>query len=91
LLVPAVQKVREAANRMTSTNNLKQIGIALHSCHDTNGKLPTTHGCFPRTGNSLDWGTRQIPSAFGTQQYFLLPYLEQDAAYKPTFRNDTSL
>ena len=82
LLVPAVQKVRDAANRMSSSNNLKQIGIALHNCHDTNNKLPTTHGCFPTTGNGMDWGTRQIPAAFGTMQYFLLPYIEQDNAYK---------
>jgi len=82
LLVPAVQKVREAANRMSSSNNLKQIGIAIHNCHDANNKLPTTHGCFPTTGNGMDWGTRQIPAAFGTMQYFLLPYIEQDNAYK---------
>ncbi len=88
LLVPAVQKVREAANRMTSQNNLKQIGIALHSCNDTNGKLPTCHGCFPKTGNGDDWGNRRIPSGFGTQQYFLLPYIEQDGAFKAKEIND---
>jgi prepilin-type N-terminal cleavage/methylation domain-containing protein len=81
LLVPAVQKVREAAARISSSNNLKQIGIALHNCNDTHGKLPTSHGCFPINGNSIPWGGQQ-PSAFGTQQYFLLPFMEQDNLYK---------
>ena len=81
LLVPAVQKVREAAARTQSQNNLKQIGLALHNCHDTHKKLPTVHGCFPRDGNSIPWGGQQ-PSAFGTQQYFLLPFIEQDNIFK---------
>jgi prepilin-type N-terminal cleavage/methylation domain-containing protein len=82
LLLPAVQKVREAAARIKSANNLKQIGIAVHACNDVHGKLPGTTGCFPAKGEGTNWATDDVPSRFGTLHYFLLPYLEQDNLYK---------
>ncbi len=66
MLLPAVQKVREAANRMMCTNNLKQIGLGLHHFHDV-------YRGFPKAGkysNELSW------------HVFLLPYIEQDNLYK---------
>ncbi len=82
LLLPAVQKVREAAARAQSQNNLKQIGIAIHACHDANGKLPTTRGCFPQAGEGTVWELDSVPSRHGTLQYFLLPFIEQENLYK---------
>jgi prepilin-type N-terminal cleavage/methylation domain-containing protein len=82
LLVPAVQKVREAAARTQSQNNLKQIVLATHNCNDTYGKIPPVMGVFPTSANGTNWGTSYNPSHAGTGMYFLLPYIEQDNLYK---------
>src|SRR5262249_6929487 len=72
LLLPAVQKVREAANRIKCGNNLKQMGLAAHGYHDANGHLPPGVGYYPTAAN----GT------FGTYFFHLLPYLEQENLYR---------
>jgi prepilin-type N-terminal cleavage/methylation domain-containing protein/prepilin-type processing-associated H-X9-DG protein len=66
LLMPAVQKVREAAARLACSNNLKQIGLALHNCHDSVGYLPP--------GMLMELIAQD---SFHTAFTYLLPYLEQ--------------
>jgi prepilin-type N-terminal cleavage/methylation domain-containing protein len=77
LLLPAVQKVREAANRMSCQNNLKQLGLALHNYHDAYGALPPS--CWKQ--NIKDTGPTAGYSAFHWS-YCILPYIEQDNLYK---------
>jgi prepilin-type N-terminal cleavage/methylation domain-containing protein len=79
LLVPAVQKVREAASRTESTNNIKQQVLSLHTLHDTYKRLPPTWGVFPQNTGSWDWNAR--PAPHGTVWYFMLPYIEQKNIY----------
>jgi prepilin-type N-terminal cleavage/methylation domain-containing protein/prepilin-type processing-associated H-X9-DG protein len=71
LLMPAVQKVREAANRMKCANNLKQIGLAAQNFHDSYQYLPPAWV----GNNSLD------PDGWASWAVFLLPYLEQTAQF----------
>ncbi|MBN9121358.1 MAG: DUF1559 domain-containing protein [Planctomycetes bacterium] len=82
LLLPAVQKVREAAARMQSANNLKQIALATHGFHDANGNLPTGYGFAKGSSNSS-----ATPAQRGTFFYFLLPYIEQANVYNATANN----
>ena len=83
LLLPAVQKVREAAARIADANNLKQIGLATHSCNDANGHLPPVTGLFPGAVGT----SGGPPAQLGSLQYFLLPYMEQGNLYNNTWGN----
>src|ERR1700675_969684 len=65
LLLPAVQRVREAANRISCANNLKQLGLAMHNHHDTIETLPPT----------------RTSALGATWAVFLLPFMEQDNLY----------
>jgi prepilin-type N-terminal cleavage/methylation domain-containing protein/prepilin-type processing-associated H-X9-DG protein len=75
LLLPAVQKVREAANRARCQNNLKQIGLALHGYHDRMNKFPPGYACttaWPNNDSGPGWGWAA----------YILPDIEQGALYR---------
>jgi prepilin-type N-terminal cleavage/methylation domain-containing protein len=84
LLLPAVQKVRAAAARMSCSNNIKQIGVGVHNYQSTYGKVPQIEGLAPGAGNNPYTGRPdQNPSGTsGTFFFYLLPYIEQDNVYK---------
>src|SRR5713226_8866447 len=72
LLLPAVQMVREAANRIKCSNNLRQLGLAAHNHHDTQGHLPPGIGYTPLAKSGV----------WGNSFFHLLPYLEQENLYR---------
>jgi prepilin-type N-terminal cleavage/methylation domain-containing protein len=78
LLLPAVQKIREAAARTQSTNNLKQMSLATHGYNDVMGYLPPAFIDWDG-GNVKSWWSRA-----GSSHYCLLPYIEQDALARKT-------
>jgi prepilin-type N-terminal cleavage/methylation domain-containing protein/prepilin-type processing-associated H-X9-DG protein len=82
LLVPAVQKVREAANRMQCQNNLMQIAFAAHDYHDVNNTFPA--------GTRLPVYVGGVPTRGTTLWVELLPYIEQDNLYKRWDHEDNS-
>jgi prepilin-type N-terminal cleavage/methylation domain-containing protein/prepilin-type processing-associated H-X9-DG protein len=80
LLLPAVQKVREAANRMKCTSNLKQLALAAHHYHDATGRFPTGFRMTRTISDRLADGTNWVLE--------LLPYFEQDNLHRSWDFND---
>jgi prepilin-type N-terminal cleavage/methylation domain-containing protein len=86
LLVPAVQKVREAAARISCSNNLHNLGIASHNINDQLGRMPPLLAPYPEDFPNPDPaypGTSGRP--WGNVFYYLLPYIEQDNMFKLTY------
>ena len=77
LLLPAVQKVREAANRAKCQNNLKQLALAVHGFHDTMGHTP-------QNGDRNDTSTQGTGTTTKSWSFIarMLPHIEQDALYR---------
>lgn len=89
LLLPAVQAAREAGNRSQCSNNLKQLGLALHTHHDTRQMFPPGGACDQTTNN---WGTAGPAGApWGSSWLvYILPHIEQNATFERMRRDGRS-
>jgi len=85
LLLPAVQKVREAAARTENANSLKQLGLAVHNYHDTTKKMPPYYSYIYEYTNGQYYGYLPDGSISGSALYILLPYVEQDNMWKASY------
>ena len=79
LLLPAVQKIREAANRMKCSNNLKQIGLGLHNYNDVNNQFPAA--VYVLAPAATNWTNLDLIGP--NWMIMILPFIEQDNLYAP--------
>jgi prepilin-type N-terminal cleavage/methylation domain-containing protein len=82
LLLPAVQKIREAANRIKCGNNLHQIGLAMHGCHDTYNRFPPPSTNEDTGGRPMTPSDLAFSGAYGNPFFQALPFVEQDNLFR---------
>ncbi len=90
LLLPAVQKVRDAAARMKCSNNLKQIGLGMHNHHDTMGRLPPPRGTLSQDFNGYNYSPQYDFTEYRGWMAELLPFVEQQNLKKALWQGNAA-